>query len=213
MALRQDGRQTRARLLDAACEVFAERGYGAAKVADICRRADANVAAVNYHFGDKASLYMEAWKHAYTRFAASEQASSEGASPEEQLRDYVHTVIRDFFEQGQRGQFTRLYLMELVNPTGLIHDIWHELIEPRRKSLLRIISAVSGFGVNDQRVLFCELSIISQCRVVHTIRPDDLTYLLGEPLSPRMLKRLADHVTRFSLAGIKAIAEGPSGNQ
>ncbi|MBW2127416.1 MAG: helix-turn-helix transcriptional regulator [Deltaproteobacteria bacterium] len=36
-----------------ACEVFAEKGYRAATIADICGRAKANVAAVNYYFGDK----------------------------------------------------------------------------------------------------------------------------------------------------------------
>ncbi|MGQ9671001.1 MAG: TetR family transcriptional regulator, partial [Desulfosoma sp.] len=58
MAPRRDGLATRARLLDAACDVFAEKGYRGARLADICRRAGANIAAVNYHFGDKASLYV-----------------------------------------------------------------------------------------------------------------------------------------------------------
>ncbi|MDH4012180.1 MAG: TetR family transcriptional regulator, partial [Desulfobacterales bacterium] len=55
MAQREDGKETRNRLLNAACEVFAEKGYRNAKVAEICHRAGANVAAVNYYFGDKAS--------------------------------------------------------------------------------------------------------------------------------------------------------------
>ena len=51
--------RTRARLLDVATQVFAESGYYAATIRDIAQHAGTNVAAVNYHFGDKLSLYTE----------------------------------------------------------------------------------------------------------------------------------------------------------
>jgi hypothetical protein len=52
---------TRERLLAGACEIFTKKGYRDATIADICERAGANVAAVNYHFGDKETLYIEEW--------------------------------------------------------------------------------------------------------------------------------------------------------
>lgn len=45
--------ETQRRLLEAAGEVFAEMGFNSARIRDICKRADANVAAVNYHFAIK----------------------------------------------------------------------------------------------------------------------------------------------------------------
>jgi len=96
--------------------------------------------------------------------------------------------------------------MELVNPTGLIRNMWHDLIEPRRQILLRIIRKIMETQVTDETVLFCEMSIYSQCRALLTIRRSDLEYLLGQSPSPELIKRLADHITRFSLAGIKAVA-------
>ena len=59
--------------------------------------------------------------------------------------------------------------------------------------------------VDKQRVLFCELSIVSQCRTLLTVNHDDLEYLLTEPLSSALIKRLADHIAEFSLAGIQAV--------
>ena len=50
---------TRRELLDAAAEVFGEAGYRNATVREICRRAGANIAAINYHFGDKEKLYAD----------------------------------------------------------------------------------------------------------------------------------------------------------
>src|SRR5438552_12326711 len=55
---------TQTRLLEVAGQVFAEKGFDGATVREICQRADANIAAVNYYFRDKEKLYIEAVKSA-----------------------------------------------------------------------------------------------------------------------------------------------------
>ena len=207
MPQREDGKETRKRLLNAACEIFAEKGYRNAKVAEICRRAGANVAAVNYYFGDKATLYAEAWQHAFNEHVMPESGVPVKTSPDDQLRNHIHSLIQNFMEKGLQGYFTRLYLMELANPTGLIQDSWHDMIEPRRQKLLGIIRKILGVETTNDVVLFCELSIISQCRALLTINRGDLEYLLGQSLSPNLIKHLADHITHFSLAGIRAFSK------
>src|SRR4030095_12192205 len=57
--------ETRQRLLEAAGEVFAARGFRAATVREICQRAQANLAAVNYHFGDKERLYAAVLQYTF----------------------------------------------------------------------------------------------------------------------------------------------------
>jgi AcrR family transcriptional regulator len=207
MSQRKDGIEKRHRILISACQVFAEKGYHAASVSDICRRARANVAAVNYYFGNKATLYAEAWQAAYEKRVGPEFSEAGSNAPEEQLRLFINSLIRNFTERGSQGEFTRLYLMELANPTGLISNLWHKLIEPRRQVLLGIIRDIMGVTASDEKVIFCEISIISQCRSLLTVRRNDLEYLLDQPLSPDLIERLGDHITGFSLAGIKAIAD------
>jgi AcrR family transcriptional regulator len=206
MPVREDGKETYINLLEAACSVFSERGYQASTVAGICRMARVNVAAVNYYFHDKASLYVEAWMHAY-RNAKYPEPDPTGLTrtPEEQLRTHIHFLIKHFTEQGDRGQFTRLYLRELLNPSGLIKNVWHDTIEPRRQVLQGIIRRIVGQDMTEEGILFCELNIISQCRVLLTVRQNDLEYLLDQPLTPELAERFAEHITQFSLAGIKAI--------
>jgi len=207
VAKRQDGKETRWSLLNAACEVFAQKGYREAKVSDICSRAGANVASVNYYFRDKASLYAETWRHAFQQF--EEYAFSELAdgSPQERLGEYIRTLVKNLTTKGGMGQFSRLYLMELVNPTGLVQNDWRELIEPRRRELHDIIREIMGQNAEDQSVLFCEMSIVNQCRTLLTIKHKDLEYLLDQTLGPELIKRLADHIADFSLAGIRAVGK------
>ena len=63
--MRKDAWETRQRLLAAASELFAEKGFGETTHVEICAKARINTAAVNYHFGSKENLYVEAWKHSF----------------------------------------------------------------------------------------------------------------------------------------------------
>ncbi|WP_319407858.1 CerR family C-terminal domain-containing protein [uncultured Desulfosarcina sp.] len=209
MTRREDGKETRRRLLRAACEVFAQHGYRQTRVADICHRAGANVASVNYYFRDKKSLYKEAWRHTLQHFNESIFSKSDADSDQERLRAHIRTLIRNFAADGDLGRFSRLYLMEMVHPTGLIQDAWHDTIEPNRRKLHLIIRGILGADADDLDVRFCELSIVNQCRMFVTVKRDDLEYMLGAPLSPELIERLAGHIADFSLAGIRALGREP----
>jgi len=207
VAKREDGKETRLRVLNAACEIFAQKGYRDARVADICGRAGANVASVNYYFGGKASLYQEAWRQALEDFQQRVILDVEAVLPKEALRQYIQALIRLFSAKGESADFSRLYLMELLNPTGLIEDAWREMMETRRQRLQQIIRRIMGPGAKELAVRFCEQSIINQCRVLLTIKRSDLEYMLEERLTPDLIRRLADHIADFSLAGIEAVGK------
>src|ERR1700749_925116 len=91
---------TREHLLEAAGEVFAEVGFRAATVRQICQRAGANIAAVNYHFGDKEELYRALLKDSY-RAAIAKYPPDFGlpprATPEQRLRAFVYSFLLRIF--------------------------------------------------------------------------------------------------------------------
>src|SRR6202163_4022049 len=103
---------TREKLLEVAERVFADHGYQAATVREICARAGANVAAVNYHFGDKLGLYTELLK---TAAGASEVPAIENAlrapTPEEALRRFLHAM----FQQMTRADRPSWYMKVMVH--------------------------------------------------------------------------------------------------
>jgi len=72
---------------------------------------------------------------------------------------------------------------------------------------LEVIRNIIGTKAKDETVFFCEMSIISQCRALMTTRPSDMEYMLGQPPSSDLIMRLADHITSFSLAGIRAVGK------
>src|SRR4051794_5761527 len=85
--------ETRERLLDAAGAVFAEKGFKAATVRDICHKVGVNLAAVNYHFRDKENLYVEAVKLAHCNRAFNPPAWPPGTPPADKLRHFVKQML------------------------------------------------------------------------------------------------------------------------
>src|SRR2546422_11553250 len=90
--MKERDRETRERLLKAAARLFADRGSRKVTVREICRAAHANVAAVNYHFGDKLGLYREVLQLAIDAMRATNDAAREagaGRRAEDRLRRYI----------------------------------------------------------------------------------------------------------------------------
>src|SRR4051794_14189469 len=108
---------TAIRLLDAAGEEFAEKGFDGATIRSICSRAGANLAAVNYHFGDKESLYLHAVIEAHRCGMASDGETALDRLPiEAQLRGFIHHFLSNVLSIESDGWHHRLMLREMVRP-------------------------------------------------------------------------------------------------
>lgn len=206
MAKRKDGKETRQKLLDVACRIFAEKGFREAKITEICRRAGANVAAVNYYFGDKESLYVAAWRQAIEQYFTSDMLSPKHLSPTKRLRLAIYRIIQKILTVDEKGGYFRsLELMELANPTGLIDEAWNELIAPRKQELLRIVRDITGPEVSEETAKLCAMSIINQCRGFILTQKSRLKSIDDLPLTPERAEQIAQHIADFSIAGIAAI--------
>lgn len=84
---------SRDRLLRAAADEFAARGFDGAKVDRIARLARVNKAMLYYHFHNKAALYREILGTLFSRLAAEVAGVRAAGGPaDEQIRRYIRTV-------------------------------------------------------------------------------------------------------------------------
>ena len=196
-------RGTRQRLLNAACEVFGVRGYKEATVREICQLAGANVAAVNYHFGDKEKLYDAAWRYAFGQTDKKYPIRYEaGVAPEEELRDIVRAFLGRIFDPGPAGYFPRLMIREMVQPTalGIIAD---EVIRPGVEVIGKVVRDVANRALTDVEVHFYTISIVSQCVFFNFNRPMREHMMGRSDMQAHELEHLVEHIVSFCISGIR----------
>lgn len=204
---------TRDRLLEAAGQVFAEKGFRRATIREICDRAGkANIAAVNYHFGDKMRLYTavldSGLKAALDRFPP-DMGLPESPTPEQRLHAYVRSYLFRLLGQGSPAWHGRLMAQEMIEPTEAIDALLATTIRPLAQRLESIIRDLLPADAPEDTVRACSCSIAGQC----------CFYRHAEAMLSRLypqhrvdaddIARLAEHVTRFSLEGLRGYRDGP----
>ena len=213
---RSDGLETRNKLLAAAGEVFAEKGYHDTKTAEICQRASANIAAVNYHFRSKENLYVEAWRHAFERsirIYPPDGGVPSGAPAEERLRGQIRAQISRAMDPVSID--FDIANREMANPTGLLAEVMHRVIEPLHQSFNEIVRELLGGEVPEKTVQMCEMSIHSQCMAQMFHSRHRKPFVSGEKIPrPRIpvfsIDELVDHIICFSLSGIEGVRQAIS---
>jgi len=202
-----DDRETRARLLHAAARLFAERGYARVTVRDICKKARANVAAVNYHFGGKDGLYRAVMRHAMETMQATTAAASEagrGLPAAERIRAYVSVFADRLLGVHHETWIHQLMLREMSDPTPALAMVAEEVLKPRMVYLSGAIAELLRCAPDDPRVLRCALSVTSQFNSMLWTRA--VAKLLdAEAGVPGSIDEIAEHIAQFSLGGMKAV--------
>ena len=193
---------TRDKLLDAAGRIFADRGYRAATIREICIAAGANVAAVNYHFGDKLGLYTEVVRQSarLAEFQAAQTALDQAAAPEEVLRAVIRARLHSLFRGDRPDWNFRIMAHELAQPTPALRRLMNRVGQPVFHRLLGLIGGMIGLPAEDESTCLCAISLLGQIMV----------YALASPLvtaiwpefepTPEQVERIADHIADFSLS-------------
>jgi TetR/AcrR family transcriptional regulator, regulator of cefoperazone and chloramphenicol sensitivity len=196
---------TRERIIDAAGEIFAERGFDSTTVRDICQAAGANIAAVNYYFGDKQRLYVEAVMRAHRwrmQQAVLPDWSADTAA-EEKLTDFITTFIRRVRTGPEGTWHTRLMMREIANPTEACAEVVQSSIRPQFEVLIGILRELLPDVTDEQKLHLTAFSIVGQCLFYHLADPIVRNLLGPDEYGGLDVSKLADHIAEFSLAALK----------
>jgi TetR/AcrR family transcriptional regulator, regulator of cefoperazone and chloramphenicol sensitivity len=202
------GEATRDKLIAAAGRVFAERGYHSATVREICKRAGANVAAVNYHFGDKLGLYTEVLQQSVraAQVAAVRDAFERGAPPEQTLRAVIRARLRSVTRHDLPDWHVGIMAHELARPTPAMTRILDTVSRPLYERMLELVGTILGAPLTDPETRLCAHSIMGQI-FLYALAGPVLARLSQQPApGPRQMDRIADHIADFSLAYLRQAA-------
>jgi AcrR family transcriptional regulator len=200
---------TKQRLINAAGEMFAEKGYEAASIRDICQRAEANLAAVNYHFGEKRQLYVAAVRHA--QCCRQEDVPfpewPEDMPAVDRLRAFIETMFARMLAGDRPRWHLEIMLRELARPTEACAAVVEDYIRPMADTLRSILRDLLPHEMSEQQRWMIGFSVVGQVLFYYVHQPI-IRLLIGPAgIEPIPLDQLADHVSRFTLA---AIGAGPS---
>ena len=137
MTLPESG--SKRRLMDAAEQLFAEKGFEAVSIRDITGLVKTNIAAVNYHFGNRESL-LEMVMMRYMlpvteeRFARLEALERKWPGKIVPLEEIIDALVRPLIGQMRKSELSERLFYKLI---GRIFAIQGDELPPRIDDLLR----------------------------------------------------------------------------
>jgi len=196
---------TRTRILDSAGPVFAEKGFRAATVREICRAAQVNLASVNYHFGDKQRLYIETVKQAHhKRFEQVPSPQWPADMPAaDKLRIFTIALITRLIGVEEGSWQTRLMMREILQPTEACEELVRDYFRPQFNILLEILNEILPSSTTDVQRHQIAFSIVGQC-VYYRIAESVVGLLVGQSEFDRHYgpAELGEHIAQFSLTAL-----------
>ncbi|WP_341677505.1 TetR/AcrR family transcriptional regulator [Niveibacterium sp. SC-1] len=209
--LRADGEATRARILEAAGELFAAGGYADTTSKAIAARAGVDQASINYHFGSRSGLYQALLADAHRRLvslADLRQLAESRLAPAQKLRTLIEQLVQRATGSTQ-GWHLKVLVREILAPSPHCQTLFQEEIFPKVFFVRRLISEITAIPEDDPAITRCLLSVMAPC----------LMLLLGTSGIPGPVQELlrmpgealSEHLHRYALAGLTAIAQEHAG--
>ncbi len=202
-SMRSDGEATRARIMEAAGELFASLGFAETTGKAIAAHAHVDLASINYHFGSRSGLYQAVLIEGHRRLVdhAGLRRLAEGSLPAtEKLRLLIEALVDRYMQAS--GWHVRVLARELLSPSSHMQVMAQDELLPKLRSVLRILGEITAIPEGDPALLRCLVSVVAPCAMLVVIG-GGITGQAQEVLKmPRAA--LTSHLTLFALAGLNA---------
>ena len=198
--------QTRERLLAVARVVFSENGFKQSTVREICRRAEVNIAAVNYYFSSKEALFA-ATLNFESLLTLCKKIDQGSVCAQERLLNFIHDFLMQLLDKNELSVQCQLMARELAEPTPVLGKIVQEAIAPIHQFVANLVCEIVGNKISEAELRRCVFSILGQCVYYRHAQPVIQRLHPQLRYDHREIESIAIHIGEFSLAGLKQIAK------
>ena len=203
---------TRARLLETAGRVFAEKGFEGATGKEICRLARANAAAVVYHFGSMEELYAAVLVEARNRLVTTDMliaAVSAERDPRLKLQSLIGVIVRTLAGPASQSWAARVIGREITSTSQAADTFVDRELQARAAILKGLVSELTGLPVEHPVVARGAVSIIGPCLLLLIVNRRRFERAFpAYDIHPGTIEEVTQDLTRFTLAGLGALARG-----
>ncbi|WP_035881670.1 TetR/AcrR family transcriptional regulator [Cupriavidus metallidurans] len=202
---RADGEATRARILEAAGELFAAAGYATTTSKAIAARAGVDQASINYHFGSRSRLYQAVVAEGHRYFVSVDdlRALAESKLSSSQKLWMLLDLLVQGATSGCRGWHLKVLAQELLAPSPHRQTILQDVALPKLSFIKAIISEIAAIPEDDPALMRCILSVLapSAMLLLNSVgAPGPLATVLTMPR-----EALTRHLHIYALGGLEAI--------
>ena len=206
-AVRADGEATRARILDAAGELFAAAGFAEITSKAIAAKAEVDLASINYHSGSRNGLYQAVLIEAHRRLVdiADLQRLVQSALPaRDRLKELIDCLVPR--AAGDPADWHLAVLAaEVLAPSSHIQALLRSEVPTKASLVMEILAEITGIPAEDPALLQCLISVLAPCLLLQLGRrgiPGPVQAILRMPH-----KKVVEHLHRFAIAGLEAMGD------
>jgi AcrR family transcriptional regulator len=199
---------TKERLLNEAEALFAQKGFDAVSVREITTAARCNLAAVNYHFGNKHNLYLEVFRARWIPRARRLQAffkkslATQGStSPHSIARALAEAMLVGPLSDEERYRHHQLMARELGRSTEALELLAEEVMRPFFTKIADMLRPAMPKELDKERLMLNILSIFALVLYFNFARVA-VSRITGQEYDSAFKARLVEHITEFALTGL-----------
>ena len=205
---------TREKVLDAAEQLFAERGFNAVSVREITGAAEVHLSAVNYYFGSKKNLYLQVFKDRVLPrlMPFSRVLEKLEQEPEIDLPSLVRTLALAFIRggHGRRSEmagFAPLLFREMAHPGEAFDLLVDGFIRPTHEKIAALLGRGMEREVEQERLVFYSMTLMTLLRhLAHSKAV--IRRIFERDFDEKLIERLIGYLTDFMMHGL-ALEEKP----
>lgn len=172
---REDGKETRALIIECAGNLIGNLGYEKVTSKAICQMAKVNMAAVNYHFGSRDGLYLTVLEEVHNYFIsldALQRLYASDCTSKEKIERFFDFFLESVLDE--KSWHVKVWAREVLAPSPFVKQVLSEQTLPKISVVMKIFSEYTGLAEDDPKLYTCYFSAMSPLMMGVFIRRNNM---------------------------------------